>query len=829
MTAFTIAPIGTCRIHTPLRDAVGRYPIKLQLGRNYGFVHTSAEALQQARFMFGQTDIPADVQRLIFRPSNGEQARRGTHKPADLYMVELSSRKLLTIDGHPIQSNYLVRYFSEFFADRTRTRMFWSLAHADRLAERRALLDQDPVFKGLSQDDRELLARIVKRDQTDEEIDGEMRQLVDLLGHDKVVFVTHVNALTPDNLPIEQRAQLIAAVAAGAQRIGVPCYDPTPLMNKIGQADAMEDGGLDLTHYTQTFAERLYAEWFKNYMRPRMSTATTQPVVPKLGADESAERIEKIWESGDLREASRRVRDVLRRHPGLPEHTLLFARIQEELGDYEGSLALLGSADGADGALATGSKAEQVLMRNHFKLGHHDVAYSLAAGLLGDEIETPEIVRIAAVSAGQLGYVDEALGNWKQLFRISSPDEASALEAADTVLSLLQTSGDMEAVLRWVQEVRAVIPSHGRGFAVLWRDRLLNGDRAALRVLASESAALEDVVALELVKEASWRGFILAAAALAVSCQLAQSEQEDIRAWLQSQSSAWAEEGTRALEEGRLRDAAERICAHRLLNPDALTALRSQRAFERAMRLGVRAALLAGNHKEVIDLTDIALDSQVDFPELDTMRGRAADALGDKQTAMRHLEQAAAEEAAPLSTQLYFARVAFNGGWFGEAIDAYKMVLAHASADQSAKDEAERQLGRLGPRAIRAAREILAAGDHRGAWNLLERVAQSWPDMTEVEHEKRRIIAVLYAEARALDPASTIERLALGERILQLVPNDVIGLRLAAVGAMRLHRFEHALPYWRRLKEQSDKPAQFDHYIDRCLVWIEKANRRKAA
>ncbi|MNQ47370.1 hypothetical protein D3C85_612110 [compost metagenome] len=247
------------------------------------------------------------------------------------------------------------------------------------------------------------------------------------------------------------------------------------------------------------------------------------------------------------------------------------------------------------------------------------------------------------------------------------------------------------------------------------------------------------------------------------------------------------------------------------------------------MRLGVRAALLAGNHKEVIDLTDIALDSQVDFPELDAMRGRAADALGDKQTAMRHLEQAAAEEAAPLSTQLYFARVAFNGGWFGEAIDAYKMVLAHASADQSAKDEAERQLGRLGPRAIRGAREILAAGDHRGAWNLLERVAQSWPSMTEVEHEKRRIIAVLYAEARALDPASTTERLALGERILQLVPTDAIGLRLAAVGAMRLHRFEHALPYWRRLKEQSDNPAQYDHYIDRCLAWIEKANRRKAA
>lgn len=826
MAAFNIAPIGTCRIHTPLRDAVGRYPIKLQLGRNYGFVHTSAEALQQARFMFGQGDIPADVQRLIFRPSNGERARSGTHKPADLYMVELSSRKMLAIDGYPIQSNYLGRYFSEFFADRTRTRTFWSLASAERLDERRALLDQDPVFKALSADDRALLARIVKRDLTDEDIEQEMRQLVDLLGKDKVVFVTHVNALTPDNVPIEQREQLIAAVAASAQRLGAPCYDPTPLMGKLGQAEAMEDGGLDLTHYTPRFAERLGADWYKNFMRPRMSASTPQPSVPKLGADESAERIEKLWDSGELREASRRVRDVLRRYPSLPDHVLLFARIQEELGDYEGSLALLGNADSD---LASGSKAEQILMRNQFKLGHHDVAYSLAAGLLGDEIETPEIVRIAAASAGQLGYVDEALGNWKQLFRISSPQDATALEAADTVLSLLQASGDMEAAIRWVQEVRAAIPAYGRGFAVLWRDRLLASDRTGLRALASEKPELADADALELVKEASWRGCIMAAAALAVSCDLAHSEQEDIPAWLLSQSAAWADEGNRAMEEGRLRDAAERICAHRLLNPDALAGVRAQRAFERAMRLGVRAALVAGNNKEVIDLTDIALDTQVDFPELDAMRGRAADALGDKKTAMRHLEQAAANESAPFSTQLYFARVAFNGGWFGEAIDAYKMVLAHPSADQSAKEEAERQLGRLGPRAIRGAREILSSGDHQGAWNLLERVAQSWPAMSEVDHEKRRILAVLYAEARALDSASTTERLSLGERILKLVADDPIGLRLAAVGAMRLHRFEQALPYWKALQERSDNPAQFDHYIERCQVWIEKINRRKAA
>src|SRR5690606_9604828 len=551
MTVFTVAPIGTCRIHTPLRDALGRYPIKLQLGRNYGFVHTTAEALQQARFMFGQADIPADVQRVIFRPSNGEQARRGTHQPADLYMVELSSRKLLTIDGFPIQSNYLVRYFSEFFADRARTRQYWSMANADGLAERRAMLDQDPVFKSLNADDRDLLARIVKRDQTDEEIEQEMRQLVELLGRDKVVFVTHVNATTPDNVTIKQRAELIAAVTAAAQRIGVPCYDPTPLMNKIGQVDAMENGGLDLTHYSPVFAERLYTDWYRAFMRPRMDASTPQPVVPKLAADESVEYIERLWDSGDLVNASCRVREVLRRYPRLADHVLLLARIQGELGDYEGSLALLGDMDGA---LASGSKAEYILMRNKFKLSQHDEAYSLATSLLGDEIETPEIVRVAAVSASQLGYVDESLRIWKQLFRISSPQDATAEEAADTVLSLLQAGGDMEAAIRWVHEVRATLPGYGPGFAVLWRDRLLAGDRDALRALASEQPSLEDAEVLELVKEASWRGCIMAAATLAVSCGLAKTAQEEIDAWLKTQSATWGEEGNRALEEARLRD-----------------------------------------------------------------------------------------------------------------------------------------------------------------------------------------------------------------------------------------------------------------------------------
>ena len=255
---------------------VGRYPIKLQLGRTTAScTHPAPRHCSRPATCSARGEIPADVQRLIFRPSTASR-RAAPRTQAGRPVHGRTVLALLTIDGHPIQSNYLARYFSEFFADRARTRLFWSMASADRLAERRAALEQDAVYKSLTPENRELLARIVKRDLTDDEIEQEMRQLVELLGRDKVVFVTHVNAMTPDNVPIEQREQLIAAVVASSQRIGVPC-DPTPLMNKLGQAEAMEDGGLDLTHYTPLFAERLYTDWYKTFMRPRMSASAPQP------------------------------------------------------------------------------------------------------------------------------------------------------------------------------------------------------------------------------------------------------------------------------------------------------------------------------------------------------------------------------------------------------------------------------------------------------------------------------------------------------------------------------------------------------------------------
>ena len=50
MKPALVTPVGTCRIHAPLRRARGAYAFQLETGGVYGFIHSTAEALQLVRY-----------------------------------------------------------------------------------------------------------------------------------------------------------------------------------------------------------------------------------------------------------------------------------------------------------------------------------------------------------------------------------------------------------------------------------------------------------------------------------------------------------------------------------------------------------------------------------------------------------------------------------------------------------------------------------------------------------------------------------------------------------------------------------------------------------
>ena len=157
LSSFRITPIGTCRIHTPLNRAVGRYPIELDLRRNYGFVHTSDEALQLLKFMVGEKTFTPEVEPLVFRMADPVKLAGETWQPADLHIIEISSAKRLSFGDDVLQSNHLAHHFADFFANRERTRTYWNLVKLGNRRDLKLYLRELPAFRLLSSKDRELL------------------------------------------------------------------------------------------------------------------------------------------------------------------------------------------------------------------------------------------------------------------------------------------------------------------------------------------------------------------------------------------------------------------------------------------------------------------------------------------------------------------------------------------------------------------------------------------------------------------------------------------------------------------------------------------------
>ena len=437
MTAFTIAPIGTCRIHTRCatpwvtRSSATRAKLRLRAHQHRG--------IAAGRHTFGQGEIPADAAPDL-PPSNGEQARRATHKRPTCTWSNCSSRKLLTIDGHPIQSNTwrAISASSSPIARAPGCSGPWPGPPGRGARRWNRMLQEPDAGKPRT------AGRIVKRDLTDDEIEQEMRQLVELLGRDKVVFVTHVNAMTPDNAdrttrttdrrggreqPAHRRALLRPDAADEA---------------RPGRGDGRRRPGPDALHSAVRRAAvyRLVQDLHASaHERIRAAACRVQ-----AGRDDSAERIEKLWEASCARPRAACATAPPSR-PARP-YACCSRASRKSWATTKASLALL---DGADGALAAGSKAEQILMRNHFWAAM--TWPTCWRPVLGDEIETRKSCASPRSAPAIWAMPTRRWATGSSCSASHRPTIRSP-RSPPTRCSLLQASGDMDAAIRWVHEVR---------------------------------------------------------------------------------------------------------------------------------------------------------------------------------------------------------------------------------------------------------------------------------------------------------------------------------------------------------------------------------------
>lgn len=90
----------------------------------------------------------------------------------------------------------------------------------------------------MSEDDRALLSNINVEQMDEHAIEQDMMEIIQLLGRDRVMFMTHVDAVTRAGTVIQSRSRLIKNVETIATRMDIPCVNPTNLMEKWGQKRA---------------------------------------------------------------------------------------------------------------------------------------------------------------------------------------------------------------------------------------------------------------------------------------------------------------------------------------------------------------------------------------------------------------------------------------------------------------------------------------------------------------------------------------------------------------------------------------------------------------
>jgi len=240
---------------------------------SFGFTHSSAEAVQQIRYMRGDVTPPAQIMRLLNPEHANARNALIQHDPSDVYLVEICSRKVVRLGNWVLQLNYFQNEYAEFFSDRMRASTFWRQASSGDQTEMDAFLGECWSATAQMQEDCETLRQIRMSYSTVPEITRDVAWLMETLP--EVVFITHVDAARPDGQTITSRSEMIRLVENIVTQLRGRVYNPTPLMHEFGQDQAIEDGSTSLAHYQHDFATHLIRRWMENELGAALIAAAT--------------------------------------------------------------------------------------------------------------------------------------------------------------------------------------------------------------------------------------------------------------------------------------------------------------------------------------------------------------------------------------------------------------------------------------------------------------------------------------------------------------------------------------------------------------------------
>jgi len=806
MSKFRITPIGTCRIHTPLRRAVPRYPIEMDLHRNYGFVHSSQEALQLIRFLQGEQTFPPEVAPILARDGDLDVYDGTKWDRADLHLVEISSSKLISSQGVAVQVNYIARHFADFFANADRSRAFWAAVKARKRHDLLDLVRHDPSYRRMSHADRELLLSLSMAQQSYRALQADMAEIVERLGRNRVIFVTHVNALTADDHVVAARDRLIRIVHSAAEQLEVPVYDPSDLMRQFGQDRALENGGLDLTHYTPAFSDAVFDELHQQHIAPQMAETGEDSRLAQVepGAAVAAKLL-RLLEFEDLKTVGRKVFAAAREYPNSPSLIALRGFVRSRIGDFESALEDL-RAGGDEAGLP--EEMRIALVDALYHTGDCAGALEVANSLISDEFETPAIYSMAAMAAERLGLSADSLFYAKQAFRRDRGNLGAALRALKVAID----QGDPEQVAEWRAEILENMGEATNGALEVCLWAVDNRDDAMFSAAIDSVGTYDKAGTIDLLEKASEAGMSRAVGdAVVLMANLGRLEpalahrRADLVQWVLDEAGRMieADQPVDAYHLSRSFAELEGIPSSQLRIERLVTlAARHKRIVERHLRAAVRTAFSEGDQDAVIALGERARQILPNDGDTAVIVARALHSADRHDEAIDLLTGASKANPDHWGVRRWLARFASMEPNYTLALPNYGAILrSDDPVAGSFHAEAERFLERSGRRAFRQMRDLWRDGRYEESIILAETMRDEGLMVEEIEREFGRMHRLLRIRLREIEQEET--DLEEREPILRLMdrikPDDEAVLRRLALEFMRQFRFGEAADYWERL------------------------------
>lgn len=822
MNKIKITPIGTCRVNTPLKRGATRYPIKLDYRRTYGFVHTSEEVLQQMRYRRGELVVPDEIKPLLFRPGYDREHETPSTEPSDLTIVEISSSKSCLIGDIAVQTNYVIRHFNDLLSAPNRSKLFWDLVAKGSRHDLKSFLALPHIAHFCSSDERELLSRLTFHRQTYDEVHADMATISELVGASNLLFVTHVNAKAADGEVIPNRDRLIRWVKMASENLGVRCFDPTELMLEMGQERAMEREGLDLTHFTNAFYDRWYAQVQRDYIVPSAGDSSFGGEdASDSGAAFATESISTAIEVDDFFDGTHQLYAALKTYPDYVPLQLLHGQVLARLGDYDGASGIFSRH--ADAAEMT-AETRQSFMRVLLETGDFAGALSVARQLLTDEYENDEIFQAAGTASQHLGLTNEAIRFRKLAFRFNPAATSSAL----LVLDHFREARDQAQYDTWLQEVLEMIesgksPAAARALAE-WALR-----QGEAEVFANAFAALtwSDRASLpRLVDEATEAGMTNALAAAAARFGDLSDLPDRVERSLRKLGKKWAQEAVDLLSEDRFADAARMVSACLVILPHYRVAIQVQRELLSVLRNRITAC--TGDPGKVIQICDSVGDFVFGLRGTAMLYAKAL--MQAKQWHKARLAFNRLHDAEPDDINIK-ANLAFVSASDGDFIRALQLYHALSTSDPDLvgryRPRVERFMATAETSALRHLRHLAGEGQFHQAIELAGVLQQLGllEDRLPAELERIRKMIRAHLRQRGEDEMGAAEALSLLKIMLSIAPDEGPVLRRAALEAMRLGDFVQALGYWERLDGLvPDQPSTIAN-INRCQIFIKRMAR----